>query len=156
MTTNPFGEPKESMADAVFEVDLSEQTDGMILPEGEYLGKVIDIEKTTSKAGNPMWVWTFTIVDGKYSGMEFKLFTALTPAALWKLSETLMALGIGGPGEKVKFEPKEVLNTLAILHLVEDEYNGKKRNSLDKISEPAAGAGKKHEPKAAGSGPNVG
>ena len=156
MTTNPFGNPNESMADAVFEIDLSEQTDGMILPEGEYLGKVIDIEKTTSKAGNPMWVWTFTIVDGKYSGMEFKLFTALTPAALWKLSETLMALGIGGPGEKVKFEPKEVLNTLAVLHLVEDEYNGKKRNSLDKISEPATGAGKKHEPKAAGSGPNVG
>ena len=150
--TNPFGTPQDENS-AVFEIDLTEEIPTAI--EGEFLGKVIDIEKSTSKAGNPMWIWTFAIVDGQYSGEEFKLFTALTPAAMWKLSETLEALGVGSPGEKIAFELKDVINTLAVLHLSEDEYNGKKRTSLDKISAPEEGAGTKHNPGAAG-GPNVG
>ena len=144
--TNPFGNPKEETTE--FEIDLTEVTSGLLVPEGKYTGKLIDVEKSMSQAGNPMWVWTFVLTDGKFEGKEFKLYTALTPSAMWKLTETLEALGIGKAGEAIKFDLGAVINTEVVMHITEDEYNGKPRNSLDKISAPANGAGAKFDPKA--------
>ena len=140
--TNPFGTPTTNL-DNTFELDLTQVEQKVLLPEGEYIGKLIDIEKTTSKAGNPMWVWTFAVAAGPFAGEELKLFTAVTPAAMWKLTETLEALGLGKAGSIVKFTPADVLGVKAILHVQHDEYEGKPRPSLNKITAPFEGPGTK-------------
>ncbi len=138
--SNPFKTPQDN--DHVFEVDLGEVSSSTI-PEGKYIGRLVDIEKSTSKSGNPMWVWHFTIVEGEYAGMEFRLYTALTPAALWKVAETLEALGI--EGQNVKFTPKEVLNTLVVMVINDDDYNGQLRSQLSGIYPHPKGAGTKYK-----------
>lgn len=142
--TNPFGTPQEEdIFDLTAEgVELGEET---ITPEGEYVGKCVDVTKGMSKAGNPMWIWDFTIVEGSYAGEDFRLHTAITPAALWKLTETLAAMGlVDEAGKPIKFSKGDVINTLVTMEIVPDEYNGRKKASLNKISPYAGGVGKKH------------
>lgn len=133
-TSNPFGNPTDS-DENVFELDLQNETGSQTIPEGEYPGKLIGVEKTVAKSsGNPMWVWEFMITSGKEAGTSFKLFTAITPAALWKLVETLEALGIGSYGQNIKFTPEEVLGTPVVMHIEDDDYNGQERSTLARIS----------------------
>ena len=143
--TNPFGNPQDNDGAITFEVDLSNETGSTTIPEGDYIGRLVNLEKTTSKAGNPMWVWDFAITEGEYAGMEFRLFTAITPAALWKLAETLEALGVGGFGQAIKFTTEEVLNTLVVMHVYDDDYNGQLRSQLDGITAHPNGAGTKYQ-----------
>lgn len=142
---NPFGTPSDEVVteDNTFSIDLTDQTDPNVIEEGDYIGKLIGVDKTTSKSGNPMWVWDFVIMEGPHAGKEYRLFTAIIPSALWKLNETLQALGVGGFGKTVSFKPQDVLNTKVVMTISDNEYNGQTRSQLDKISAPEEGAGTK-------------
>ena len=139
---NPFGTP-DNEEDNMFSIDLEAPEFDTSIPEDTYVGKCIDVVKGTSKAGNPMWTWTFTIIEGPYSGEDLKLFTAITPAAIWKLVETLNAFGIVEKGKPVNFARNDVLNTMVYMDVVADEYNGQPIASLDKVR-PYDQIGKKH------------
>ena len=146
---NPFGNPEGNEVDNMFEINLEAPEFDTSVPEGEYVGKCIDVIKGVSKAGNPMWTWTFTIIEGPHSGEDLKLFTAITPAAIWKLTETLNAFGLVEKGKPVQFSRDDVLNTMVYMDIIPDEYNGQPRASLDKVR-PYKEVGKKH---VAGVGP---
>ncbi|KKL55842.1 hypothetical protein LCGC14_2251370 [marine sediment metagenome] len=96
------------------------------VPDGEYAAVVIDLEKQYSKAGNPMWVWDFELLadnpEDPHFGKQFRAWTALTPAAMWKVAEFLEALELGKPGEKVKFKKSDVINRRALLSMVQEDY----------------------------------
>lgn len=143
---NPFGAPQDDAVDDVFSFDYDSVAGGLeTVPEGEYVGKCIDVEKATSKAGNPMWVWYFTIVEGEYSGEDFKIYTAITPAALWKLTETLDAIGmLEDDGRPKKFSKADVVNTLVQMEIIPDSYQGTPKASLDRVKPYTGGVGKKH------------
>ena len=59
-------------------IDLSDvSTEGLggsfvLVPEGEYIIQAVKAEDTESKAGNPMTVVEFEIVDGDYEGVILK------------------------------------------------------------------------------------
>lgn len=143
-TPNPFGNPAANEDENVFELDLTNESGSTTIPEGDYPAKLIGVEKTTSKSsGNPMWVWEFMITKGNEAGTTFKYFTVITPSALWKLVETLEALGIGGFGKNISFKPEEIIGTEIIITVVDDEYNGVTRSSITKVAPSAAGAGSK-------------
>lgn len=127
----PFGVPQDD--DFSFDMTGVDLNANFRIPAGDYVGKLVALEKGTSKAGNPQWIWTFAITHGEYAGKEFKLFTALTPAAAWKVAETLLALGLGEAGSSVKFKRQDALNRRCILHIVDDTYNGQERSTLEKI-----------------------
>lgn len=118
-----------------FEVDLSGVTanSGFTIPDGTYKVRCIDIEQTVSKGGNPMFVWTFEVIEGEHSGFQSKLFTAITPAAMWKVAETVMALGVGQEGEVVKFKRADVLNKECGAIFEQSEYNGTLRSNIIKL-----------------------
>lgn len=113
-----------------FDIDLTEVQAGAIIPDGNYLVKCTDVEQGISQAGNPQLIWTFEIVGGEYAGTEFKFFTAMTPAALWKVAEATAALGIGGAGQRVKFSRSDVLNRQCSAVIEETEYKGQVRSSI--------------------------
>lgn len=129
-TDNPFGAPVE--ADDTFEVELTED-EGYRVPKGKYPAKCVSLEKATSQSGNPMWVWEFVITHGKYAGRSFKLWTALTASAMWKLRETLEGLGLGKGGAKAQFKKTDAINRPCTVELEDSEYQGRKQSSIGKV-----------------------
>lgn len=118
-----------------FEVDLTnvEAGGGFLIPDGTYKVRCVDVEQGVSKAGNPQFIWTFEVIEGEHSGFQSKVFTAITPAAMWKVAETVMALGVGQQGEVVKFKRADVLNKECGAIFEQTEYNGNSRSQIQKV-----------------------
>lgn len=116
-----------------FEVDLSEVQSNFVIPDGMYRVKCIEVEQTVSKGGNPMFVWTFEVSAGEHTGFQSKVFTALTPAAMWKVAETVEALGVGQTGQVVKFKRSDVINKECGALIEQSEYNGQNRSSISRV-----------------------
>ena len=116
-----------------FEIDLSEIQSGFTIPDGLYKVKCVEVEQTVSKGGNPMFAWTFEVSAGPQAGFQSKVFTALTPAAMWKVAETVEALGVGQTGTVVKFKRSDVINRECGLVVEDNDYNGSVRSSIARV-----------------------
>ena len=131
--------------DSEWEVDLSEveaskkkkpandDPKRFCIPDGEYAVRVTNVNKEESKKGNPMFVWDFEVCDGEHTGHSGRVYTALTPAALWKLSETVEALGLGENGQAVKFSKQKALGRRAMAQFEAEEYNEKWNSKIQKL-----------------------
>lgn len=116
-----------------FSIDLTDVQDNFKVPDGLYKMRCQDVEQSVSKGGNPMFVWTFVVIEGEYTGREFKVFTAITPAAMWKVAETVMALGVGQVGQVVKFKRTDVVGKECGALIEETEYNGQVRSQISRV-----------------------
>jgi hypothetical protein len=117
-----------------FEVDLTDvQEIGFTVPDGTYKAQCVDIAQDVSKSGNPMFVWEFEIAEGDYKGRTFKSWTAITPAAMWKVAETVQALGVGQTGQVVKFKKGDVVGKFCGIVIEQDEYNGKPASKISRV-----------------------
>lgn len=117
-----------------FEVDLSNvQTNTFVIPDGNYKVKCTDVEQSVSKGGNPMFVWTFEVSEGPHAGFQSKVFTAITPAAMWKVAETVQALGVGQTGSVVKFKRTDVINKECGAYIEKTEYNGNTNSQIQRV-----------------------
>ena len=116
-----------------FEVDLSDVSDSFVIPDGNYKVKCIDVEQSVSKGGNPMFVWSFEVSEGQHMGFQSKVFTAITPAAMWKVAETVIALGVGQTGSVVKFKRADVVGKECGALIEKTEYNGQERSQISRV-----------------------
>ena len=117
-----------------FAVDLTDVESSGLMPDGTYRVKCVNVEQSVSKGGNPMFVWDFEVVGGTaYDGRILKVFTAITPAAMWKVAETVVALGIGQTGSVVKFKRSDVIGKECGAVVEETEYNGTKRSQIQRV-----------------------
>lgn len=116
-----------------FEVDLSEVKSNFVIPDGMYRVKCVEVEQTVSKGGNPMFAWTFEVSAGEHTGFQSKVFTAITPAAMWKVAETVEALGVGQTGQVVKFKRSDVINKECGATFETSEYNGQTRSQISRV-----------------------
>ena len=116
-----------------FEVDLTEVQNGFVIPDGNYRLKCIDIEQQVSKGGNPMFVWTLEVSAGQHAGFQGKVFTAITPAAMWKVAETVKAFGVGQEGQMVKFKRSDVVGKECGGYIEKTEYNGQERSQIQRV-----------------------
>lgn len=133
-TGNPMPGSNGGMATPdSFEVDLTDVQDNFKIPDGNYKVKCVDIEQSVSKGGNPMFVWTFEISEGDHKGFQSKVFTAITPAAMWKVAETVQALGVGQTGSVVKFKRTDVINKECGALIEQTEYNGNTRSQISRV-----------------------
>lgn len=95
-------------------------------PEGTYIVSVDDVERTTSRNNNPMYVFTTSILDGPSTG-TYKIWATLTQAALFTIRDISKATGFEvKEGEFViplpeEFEGKEF--AFDVVH--EDRTEGK-------------------------------
>ena len=116
-----------------FEVDLTAVQNGFTIPDGNYRLKCIDIEQQVSKGGNPMFVWTLEVSAGQHTGFQGKVFTAITPAAMWKVAETVKAFGVGQEGQMVKFKRSDVVGKECGGYIEKTEYNGQERSQIQRV-----------------------
>jgi hypothetical protein len=144
----PFGAPNAE-DDGNFSILIPEGAEsGKIPASDQYIGKLMTLTKSVSQGGkgNKMWTFGFQIVKGKYVGMDFQLYCPLVPNAMWKLADTLAALGVKYvPGKEILFKRTDVIGTLVRLII----GDGKTQDGSREISKLVGvlphpdGAGKK-------------
>lgn len=149
MTHEPFSNDDSDNDNFVIDGDLTSN----IPAEAEYYAKLIDVSKDVAKSsGNDMFVWCFQILSGvsdgdtKYDTWEGKVYTALSDAAMWKVNETLVALGLGEVRDgriKANFSKAEAVNRRCIIVIKHDEYRGQPTAKIDTVKEHPKGAGYK-------------
>lgn len=142
--STPFGRPGGD-DDFVINLDGADLSSKMI-PAGDYYAYVSELTKETSKAGNPMVVWSVTIWGGEQEGKTMKSYTALTPDALWKFAENCAAVNYPMPEDKrIKFGDlkKAALRTIVTIRVVDSEYNNRPSTSLDSLFPYSDEPGKK-------------
>lgn len=124
------------------EIDTTGWTLDRSIPEGDYRAVLLQVERSTSQAGNPMLVWDFALIEGQYAGKEFRTWTVLTESQAWKLQEVLRATGLGAIGGKLSLNYSECVNRLVILRLVTGKDNeGNNRSEIKRVFPPIEGAG---------------
>lgn len=96
-------------------------------PEGDYAVKV-----KTAKFGHsggdketPRLEVTYVFTQGALKGKEVRDDLYLTPKALWRLRQTLEALGIEVPSKKAKVNPDKLLGKPAAITIEDEEYDDK-------------------------------
>lgn len=106
---------------------------GFHIPEGKYKVKVKSIEKTVSKNDNDQFKWIFTGVEGKAKNKDFYYYTTLNAESLWKLKQTLEALGVDVPNSVMKVKRDEVVGLICLGDVIDDEYNNETRSKLQRV-----------------------
>lgn len=63
------------------------------LPEGIYVGKLVEVRTDGKGAAGPYWTWEFDVQDEGFKGRKLWVNTSLADNALWKLKEVFTAFG---------------------------------------------------------------
>lgn len=98
---------------------------------GDYGVKVIKAEVSKKDDDKkPYVIFTMKFLDGKYKGKEIRHYCYLTAAALWKLRNTLEAMGMKVPSKPVNVDLKKTINKKLGISVEDDEYEGKIRSKI--------------------------
>lgn len=95
-------------------------------PEGDYKVKVKAAKFGHSgEKESPRLEVTYVFSEGKHKGKDVRDDLYLTPKALWRLRQTLEALGVKVPDKKAKVNPANLIGKGAAVTLEDEEYDGK-------------------------------
>jgi hypothetical protein len=127
-----------------FEVDLSGyiNTQGSILPPGTYTLVVEDVEMMSSKAGNPMWKITSSVVEGESKGLALVDFVTITSKAMFRVVAFLNAIGVPTPKKSLSIPKSMMVGKMFEATVDDDEYGGRKSSKIQSyasIAQPGAG-----------------
>lgn len=127
--TDPFAERND---DNEFEIDLAGAS---VQIEGEFILMCTGLMKDISQAGSPMWVFDFQVVTDRKGGTQFagtplKCWAVTTAAAMWKVEEVLVALGLAQPGGKAKFQKKDCIGRMILGVIEMADFNGRPRPNI--------------------------
>ncbi len=121
----------------VLRIDFSQVPELEVIPTGVYPAVITHVELRESKSGpDPYLNWTFEITHPEYLGRKVWLITGLGVRALWKLRETLEALGIESAGA-IDFDPEAVVGRRCLVVVSQEVYNGVTRNRVDSVLPPS-------------------
>lgn len=101
-----------------------------VIPEGEYVVKVLEVEEGESNNGNPKLTWKFEITDGEYEGKNLYYTSSLVPEALWRLRSLLEALGLDVPDSEMDIDLDELVDAEVNVSVEHDTYEGKKQSKI--------------------------
>lgn len=94
--------------------------------EGIHPAKIVEVEQTTSQAGDDMITVAFEVTAGPDKGGRVYDNFVLSQKALWKLKVLLKALGMKCDG-KLIVDLDRMIGKACDVEVFHDEYNGQKR-----------------------------
>lgn len=143
-----------SMDGMVFDLSDVSEPSFELLPKGTYNAVVEEVELTTSKAGSPMLVATYTITDGEFAERKLYDYFVLSGKgaefALPKLKAFLnrvcpeVNMGAFNPAkfaEEAVAVGKQCQLKITITTQKKGEYKGEKRNSIQEVLASANNVG---------------
>lgn len=127
-----------------FDLDLSSyvNTQGSILPPGTYTLVVEDVEMMSSKAGNPMWKITSSVVEGESKGLALVDFVTITSKAMFRVVAFLNAIGVPTPKKSLSIPKSMMVGKMFEATVDDDEYGGRKSSKIQSyasIAQPGSG-----------------
>lgn len=120
-------------------LDFSNVTEGSTfsprrLPEGSYLATLAKVEVKTSKAGNPMLV--YTIIPMEHPTAVYPYYVLLDEKQLWKFRALLLAAGKEVPKRKVTIDPESIVGKQVMIDLEDDEWEGREKSTIVGVFRP--------------------
>lgn len=104
------------------------------IQSGDYLMKCTGVSEDVSKQQNEMYVFKFEGLEKAAKGRGFRLHCTLGEKSIWKLRQTLRALGVPIPeGSDGEFDPDDVVNVEVIGTVTDNEYEGKINSRLSEV-----------------------
>lgn len=104
------------------------------LPEGPYLATLAKVESKTSKAGNPMLV--YTVIPVEHPTAVYPYYVLLEDKQLWKFRALLLAAGKEVPKRKVTVDPESIVGKQIMIDLEDDEWEGREKSTIAGIFPP--------------------
>lgn len=101
------------------------------MPAGDYRVKVAKVTAGDSKKGTPQWM--FLMVPTNMQSASYPYYCQLTPEALWKIRNLLIAAGIDVPKKKVNVDPNKIVGREIGVTLDDDEYEGKMKSVITAV-----------------------
>ena len=118
-------------------LDFVEEKEYSILPVGEYEFKVVNLEKTYSKAGSPMGVITLDIITDQGQHSTVKDYLVISESMAWKLSQFFQCVGLQKKGEALKKMPwNKVVGAEGRVSIRHETYNDKESAKVNKYLAP--------------------
>lgn len=105
------------------------------LPEGTYLATLAKVESKTSKAGNPMLV--YTIIPVEHPTAVYPYYIVLDEKQLWKFRALLLAAGKEVPKRKVTVDPESIVGKQVMIDLEDDEWEGREKSTVAGVFKPS-------------------
>lgn len=102
------------------------------MPEGDYRMKIESVADEKSKDGNPMWVYTISLVSNPRATYGYYCLTN-NEKQLWKIRNLFVAAGVAVPKKRVKVNPDKLVGMEIGASLVDDEYEGKMKSTIDGV-----------------------
>lgn len=121
-------------------IDFSNVSEGSTfsprrLPEGSYLATLAKVESKTSKAGNPMLV--YTIIPVEHPTAVYPYYIVLDEKQLWKFRALLLAAGKDVPKRKVTVDPESIVGKQIMIDLEDDEWEGREKSIVAGVFKPS-------------------
>lgn len=98
------------------------------VPSGDYEAIIVNVDETM-KDEDVMWRFDFQLADNKTA--IYPYYVKLVENQLWKLRNVLTAAGLQVPKKSVAVDPTRVLKKSVGITLVDDEYEGKLKSTID-------------------------
>lgn len=109
-----------------------------LMTPGIYTLKLTEVEATTSKADNPMWIWQFQVSGGQFNGVELREYTVITDKALWKLNSIFQAFGVPASTHTDDLIGKTVRASIENEVISQGRLKGEQTNRIRNYLEPSA------------------
>lgn len=117
--------------------EITEESSFILLEEGEYEFKVIQIEKGWFNGSEKMQPCPQAIVHLLVNNqVELKTYLLLNKKTEWKLSEFFLSIGLKKKGEPLKMNWAQAQGKTGIVLVGHREHNGQKYNEVKKFIEP--------------------
>lgn len=100
------------------------------MPEGDYEAKVTGVTESM-KDDVPMWC--FVLQLSERASATYAYYCKLQENQLWKVRNLLIAAGKQVPKKRVNVDPNNVVGAIVGITLVDDEYEGKEKSTIDAI-----------------------
>jgi hypothetical protein len=126
------------MAATVRNVDLSGVKEGGNFrpkrkPEGDYKAKIVKADDHTSKKNADVPGWVLTIqVDGD-ARSTYPYYLSSADNQLWKIRQICIAAGLKVGSARVRFDPNKLVNKALGIALIDDEFEGKIKSTIDDV-----------------------
>ena len=108
-------------------VDFKGVSTKTLIPEGEYLVKVLMVQiKKSEKSDHPYFAWQFEIIDGKsHIGSHIFDNTSTSPKALWRIRKRLENMGFEVPDGPMEIDPLALVDEQLMIGVGHEKYNDK-------------------------------
>ena len=128
---------RKGRASASVNVDLSGvEASRKTIPEGRYPLVVDNATQKSSREGNPMIAFEFSVAEGKYQGSKLYENCSLQPQALFKLKSVLIALGMDIPNKAFDLDLKDLIGLTCEAEVGHETYEGKKKARILEYIDP--------------------